>query len=74
MIGKFDADSGFEVLDRGAHPHPGAHGPGRPDGPRPPEIIERLHTIEQTFAGRCRVIEGYDVNTAHTLLAARTCC
>ncbi|MGK0482377.1 MAG: starch synthase, partial [Planctomycetota bacterium] len=34
-----------------------------------PEIIERLHTIEQTFAGRCRVVEGYDVGTAHTLLA-----
>src|SRR4030095_1698658 len=33
-----------------------------------PEMIERVKTMEGTFAGRCRLIEGYNVNTAHTLL------
>ena len=28
----------------------------------------RATDVEQTFAGRCRVIEGYNVNTAHLLL------
>ena len=37
-------------------------------GPGSPEILERVRTVEQTFTGRCRVIEGYNVNTAHTLL------
>ncbi len=34
------------------------------------EIIERIKTIETTFSGRCRLIPGYNVTTAHLLLAA----
>jgi len=37
-------------------------------GPGQVEILDRLRTVEQTFAGRCRVIDGYHVSTAHTLL------
>jgi len=69
VIGRFDADSGcdllaeimtdvlernFEVVMMGA-------------GQR--EILDRIRTIESTFTGRCRLIEGYHVQTAHTLLA-----
>jgi len=32
------------------------------------EILERVRTMETTFAGRCRLIEGYNASAAHTLL------
>ncbi|MEM9380691.1 MAG: glycogen/starch synthase [Planctomycetota bacterium] len=69
VIGRFDADSGFDILAEALTPILEKNVELVLMGPGPPEIIERLHTIEQTFAGRCRVIEGYDVSTAHTLLA-----
>ncbi|MEM6673838.1 MAG: glycogen/starch synthase [Planctomycetota bacterium] len=69
VIGRFDADSGFDILAEALTPILERNVELVLMGPGPPEIIERLHTIEQTFAGRCRVIEGYDVSTAHTLLA-----
>ena len=69
VIGRFDADSGFDILAESLTPILERNVQLVLMGPGPPEIIERLHTIEQTFAGCCRVIEGYDVGTAHTLLA-----
>ncbi|MFT5735045.1 MAG: starch synthase [Planctomycetota bacterium] len=69
IIGRFDADSGFDILAESLTPMLERNVEVILMGPGPPEIIERLHTIEQTFAGRCRVVEGYDVGTAHTLLA-----
>ncbi len=68
VIGRFDADSGFDILaevltsilERNVEVV--LMGSGRH------EIIERVKTMEQTFAGRCRLIEGYQVNSAHTLL------
>ncbi len=69
VIGRFDADSGFDILAESLTPILERNVQLVLMGPGPPEIVERLHTIEQTFAGCCRVIEGYDVGTAHTLLA-----
>jgi len=68
VIGRFDADSGFDllaeimtaVLERTFQVV--MLGTGQQ------EIIERVKTIESTFTGRCRLIEGYDVQTAHMLL------
>lgn len=69
MIGRFDADSGFElvteiltsVLERNIEVV--LMGAGQPD------IHDRLRTVETTFVGRCRIIEGYQVSVAHQLLA-----
>jgi starch synthase len=69
MIGRFDADSGFElvaevltsILERGVEVV--LMGAGRPD------ITERLKTMQTTFVGRCRVIEGYQLAAAHQILA-----
>ncbi len=69
IIGRFDADSGFDILAESLTPILERNVEIILMGPGPAEIIERLHTIEQTFVGRCRVVEGYDVSTAHTLLA-----
>lgn len=68
VIGRFDADSGFDllaevmtaVLERNVEVV--LMGSGKH------EILERVRTMETTFAGRCRLIEGYNANAAHTLL------
>jgi len=69
VIGRLDADSGFDILaevltqvmERNVEVV--LMGSGRH------EILERVRTMEQTFTGRCRLIEGYQLHTAHTLLA-----
>ncbi len=69
MIGRFDADSGAEilaevlttVLELGVEVV--MMGTGRPD------IHERLKTIQTTFFGRCRIIEGYQLSLAHQVIA-----
>ena len=68
IIGRFDTDSGFEVLAEALTPMLERNLQLIMMGPGQPEILERMHTIEQTFSGRCRVIEGYNVNTAHVML------
>lgn len=68
MIGRFDADSGFEllseiltaVLERNVEVV--LMGGGHPD------IHARLRTIETTFVGRLRVIDGYNVSMAHLVM------
>jgi starch synthase len=68
VIGRFDADSGFDllvevltaILERNIEVV--LMGNGRP------EVLDRIRTMETTFTGRCRLIEGYHVHTAHTLL------
>jgi starch synthase len=68
MIGRFDSDSGFDlvaemltsILERNVEVV--LMGAGRPD------IHERLKTMEATFLGRCRVIDGYQLNTAHAIM------
>lgn len=69
MIGRFDTDSGCEilaevlttVLERGVECV--LMGSGRPD------IHERLKTMQTTFFGRCRIIEGYQLGLAHQIVA-----
>ena len=68
IIGRFDTDSGFDILAEALTPMLERNLQLVLMGPGSPEILERVRTIEQTFTGRCRVIEGYNVNTAHTLL------
>ena len=69
IIGRFDSDSGFDVLADALTPMLERNiqlvlmGPGRA------EIMERLHTVEQTFEGRFRVIDRYHAPSAHTILA-----
>ncbi|MBI5365326.1 MAG: glycogen synthase [Planctomycetes bacterium] len=68
VIGRFDADSGFDllaevmtqILERNVEVV--LMGSGKHD------ILERVRTMETTFAGRCRLIEGYNASAAHTLL------
>ena len=68
VIGRFDADTGFDllaeimtaVLERTFQVV--MLGTGQQ------EILERIKTIEGTFPGRCRLIDGYHVQTAHMLL------
>ena len=70
MLGRFDADSGTEILaeilttalERGVEAV--LMGTGRPD------IHDRLKTIQTTFFGRCRVLEGYQPAIAHQILGA----
>ncbi|MEE8467331.1 MAG: glycogen/starch synthase [Planctomycetota bacterium] len=68
IIGRFDSDSGFDILAESLTPMLERNLELVLMGPGQPEIMERMRTVEQTFAGRCRVIEGYNVNMAHTLL------
>ncbi|MBL8859018.1 MAG: glycogen synthase [Planctomycetes bacterium] len=68
VIGRFDADSGFDILaevltrilERSVEVV--LIGSGKS------EILERVRTMETTFAGRCRLIEQYNVGAAHALL------
>ncbi|MFT7484853.1 MAG: starch synthase [Candidatus Paceibacteria bacterium] len=69
VIGRFDAESGFDIvaevltqlLERGFEVV--MMGQGHEN------IIERVRTVETTFAGRCRMIEGFHVSAAHEALA-----
>ena len=69
VITRLDSDGGFDVLAEALTPILERNVDLVMMGPGAPEVLERIHTLEQTFAGRCRLIEGYDVNTAHTILA-----
>ncbi|MBM3975744.1 MAG: glycogen synthase [Planctomycetes bacterium] len=68
-IGRWDADGGIDllaeiltpILERGLELV--VMGTGSP------EIQQRLKTMEGTFMGRCRVIDGYQVNVAHLVMA-----
>jgi len=68
IIGRFDADSGFDILAEALTPMLERNielvlmGPGQID------VVERLKTVEETFAGRCRFIETYEISLAHQLL------
>lgn len=68
MIGRFDADSGFDlvaevltsILERNLEIV--LMGAGQP------EIAKRFKTMESTFTGRCRVLDGYDPGSAHVVM------
>ncbi|HJO26068.1 MAG TPA: glycogen/starch synthase [Planctomycetota bacterium] len=69
LIGRFDTDNGFDLFIQALTPILERNLELVLMGTGPPEVIERLRTIEETFAGRCRLIDGYHVNIAHTILA-----
>ncbi|MCA9000797.1 MAG: glycosyltransferase, partial [Planctomycetes bacterium] len=69
VLERFDTDNGFDILVDAITPMLERNVQLVMMGPGQPEIIERLHMIEQTFPGRCKVIEGYNVHAAHQILA-----
>lgn len=69
IIGRFDADSGFDVLGEVLTQILERNIEVVLMGAGQPEMIERIRTMESSFQGRCRLIEGYHQNTAHGILA-----
>ena len=69
LIGRFDTDNGFEIFSEALTPILERNLELVLMGTGSPEVIERLRTIEETFVGRCRIIDGYHVTIAHTILA-----
>lgn len=69
VIGRFDSDSGSEILAEVMTEILERNLEVIMMGSGQAEIIDRIRTIESTFTGRCRLIEGYHVQTAHTILA-----
>jgi len=69
VLERFDSDNGFEILSGALTSLLERSLQLVLMGPGQPEIIERLHMIEQTFPGSCKVIEGYNVHAAHQILA-----
>lgn len=68
VIGRFDSDSGFDlvaevltsILEHNFEVV--LMGAGRAD------ILDRLKTMETTFGGRCKVLEGYNLDLAHRIM------
>ena len=69
VIGRFDSDSGFDLLAEVMTGLLERNFEVVMMGQGQQEIIERIRTIEGTFTGRCRLIEGYHMQTAHQLIA-----
>ena len=69
MIGRFDSDSGSDLLAEVMTDLLERNFEVVMMGQGQEEIVERIKTIEATFTGRCRLILGYQVATAHLLLA-----
>ncbi|MCB9916217.1 MAG: glycogen synthase [Planctomycetes bacterium] len=69
VIGRFDADSGCDLLAEVMTDLLERNFEVVMMGQGQAEILERVKTIEATFSGRCRLIQGYHVATAHLLLA-----
>lgn len=69
LVGRWDADNGFElladifpdILERGVELVLLGTGP--------PELSQKLKTLETTFAGRCKVVEGFTPHVAHQLMS-----
>lgn len=68
IIGRFDSDSGFDILGEVLTQILERNIEVVLMGTGQPEIIERIKTMESSFQGRCRLIEGYLGNTAHAIL------
>ena len=68
VIGRFDSDSGFDlvaevltsILEHNFEVV--LMGAGRAD------ILDRIKTMETTFTGRCKVLEGYNLDLAHRIM------
>lgn len=69
LIGRFDAESGFGIVAEVMTHMLERNFEVVMMGGGQPEIIERVRAIEGTFSGRCRLIEGYQVDIAHHILS-----
>lgn len=69
VIGRFDAESGFDIVAEVLTQLLERNFEVVMMGQGHESIIERVRTVETTFAGRCRMIEGFHVNAAHEALA-----
>lgn len=68
VIGRFDADSGFDILAEVLTQILERNVEVVLIGSGKNEILERVRTMESTFTGRCRLIENYNAGAAHALL------
>lgn len=68
IIGRFDTDSGFDVLAESLIPMLERNVQLVMMGPGQANILERMRNVESSFNTRCRVIGGYHLGTAHTVL------
>lgn len=69
VIGRFDSDSGSDILAEVLTDILERNVEVVMMGSGQAEIVDRIQTIESTFSGRCRRIDGYHVPSAHLLLA-----
>jgi len=69
VIGRIDAESGFGIVAEVMTHMLERNFEVIMMGTGQEEILERIRAIEGTFPGRCRLIEGYQVETAHQTLA-----
>ena len=68
LVGRWDADNGFDLL---ANSFPDVLERGVELiilGQGPPELAQKLKTLETTFAGRVKVIEGFTPHIAHQIM------
>jgi starch synthase len=68
VLGPFDSHSGFELLAQVLTPILERNVEVVLLGSGSSEIIERVRTMEQTFTGRCRLVEVLHPGAAHMLL------
>jgi len=68
VIGRLDADSGFDVLAEVLTSILERNIEVVLLGNGKLEVLERVRTVEQTFTGRCRLIDALHPSAAHTLL------
>jgi len=69
VIGRFDAESGFDIVAEVLTQLLERNFEVVMMGQGQDTIIERVRTVEATFAGRCRLIEGFQADAAHQALA-----
>lgn len=69
IIGRFDAESGFDIIAEVLTQLLERNFEVIMMGQGQENVIERVRTVEQTFTGRCRLIEGFQVEAAHHALA-----
>ena len=68
LVGRWDADNGFDLL---ANTFPEILERGIQLvilGTGPPDLAQKLKTLETTFAGRCKIVEGFTPHVAHQMM------
>jgi starch synthase len=67
-IGRFDADSGFDLIAQNITQFLERNVEMVVMGSGQPDIHQRLRTIEESFIGRFRMVESYDQTMAHLMM------